>query len=208
MIDLSTNPTGTKHCEVKTKTMPLPQTIKRRHSFNSMMKFLSNREALFMIPELPSVEDHYTYSSSFSASTSPTKPINRKTDKKSTVHTSFVNALSIVDSRQNLFLDVSNNKCPLHCEQDSVATASTVDTAELTDEENDISSKGDEKRESKEEEREAAALVLPKAPLLRGSRRWGEQNTLTGGDEQHYLYVNVRRLRRDSPPVCPVRRYE
>lgn len=187
------------------------------------MKFLRNREALFMIPELPLVEDRYnTYSSSFTAGASATKPTTRKTVKKkikkkmSSVHTSLVNALSIVDSRQgNLFPDVSknNNKtCPLFCEQNSVATASTAD---LSDDENDISLKGsssssesdsDENIEGKREKR-GAALLVPKAPLLKGSRRWGEQIPfLVGGcDDQHYLYANVRRLRRDSPPVCPVR---
>jgi hypothetical protein len=185
-----------------------------------MMKFLRNREALFMIPELPSVEDRYnTYSSSFTAGASPTKPLTRKTAKKikkniHTVHTSLANALSIVDSRQrNLFPDVSenNNKtCPLFCEQNSVATASTAD---LTDDENDIYSKessssegdSDEYTEDKKE-KPGAALLVQKAPLLKGSRRWGEQNPLLGQcDDQHYLYANVRRLRGDSPPVCPVR---
>lgn len=203
MIDLWNNPTGTKSCELESETIKqLPETIKRRHSFNSMMKFLSHREALFMIPEVPSIEEQYA-SKSFTAGTHPMKPRTRKfkKKKKSTVSSSLAKALSIVNSNSNLN---SSNKqkvgAQLHSSQNSVTTCST---ASLTDEDSDISSKGNfEKREASEGKREAAALW--EAPLLRGHRRWCEQSQYLG--DEHYLYAKVRRRRSDVPPVCPVRK--
>ena len=214
MISLSTTRTDTKTCDPDPKTK-LPKTIKRRHSFNSMMKFLSTRDTLFMIPELPSAEDHY--SSSFTTGASPGKPRARKTvtkskasqstkptekkikKKKSIVHTSLDKALRFVDSQSGHSVEHRTTTKKLHSPmQNSVTTCST---ASLTDEESDISSKGYfEKREAKEGRREAATLW--EAPLLRRNRRWDERNQYLG--DEHFLYSRVRRKRRDSPPVCPV----
>lgn len=220
IIGLSTYTTDTITCEQETKTKrALPQTIKRRHSFNSMMKFLSNRDALFMIPELPLVEEHY--SSSFTAGASPTKPRTRKTakmnkatnfttttetktkkKKKSIVRTSLAKALSIVD-KATFSVKQQKMSSPVQSSLNSVTTCST---ASLTDEESEISSndndKDYEKREAKEEKREAAALW--EAPLLRGNRRWDEQSLKLG--DEHFLYTKVRQKRSDSAPICPVRR--
>lgn len=205
MINLCNNATNTKPCEPEFETgalKKLPKTIKRRHSFNSMMKFLSHREALFMIPEVPSIEEQYT-SKSFTAGTHPLKPRTRKfKKKKSTVHFSLTKALRIVDSIEK---DKYNRKQKLGSPpQSSENSVTTCSTASLTsDEGSDISSKGHfEKRETSEAKREAAALW--EAPLLRGNRRWCEQNQYLG--DEHYLYSKVRRRRRDSPPVCPVRK--
>lgn len=212
MIELCANRADTKTCDVNTKSKP--QTIQRTHSLNTAMKFLANRDALFMIPELPVLEDHY--SSSFTTGTKPrarksakkthsivghTNPTKQSKTNNSILQKSLAKALSIVDSGGLLAENYYSKLSPIQSSQNSITTCST---AELTDEESDISSK-DEKRESKEEKREAAGL-FPKAPLLRGNRRWNEQNSCTG--EEHFLYSNVRRRRSDNPPVCPVRRYE
>ena len=204
MIDLCTIPTDTKTCELESKTpskKKLPETIARRHSF--MMKFLTHRNALFMIPELPSLEEQY--SSSFTAGTPPVKPRTQKTvktkkNKKSKAQTALAKALSIVDS-ENMFKSTTRkSRSPLQSSQNSLTTCST---ASLSDEESDISSKGNfEKPRATEGKREAADLW--DTPLLRGNRRWCEKNL---GDE-HYMYVNVHGRRRDSPPVCPVRTYD
>lgn len=206
MIDLCNNATGTKSCEPEVETGTLkktPKTIKRRHSVNSMMKFLSHREALFMIPEVLSIEEQYT-SKSFTAGTHPLKPRTRKyKKKKSIVQFSLTKALSIVDSvEKNKYKSKQKLRSPLQSSENSVTTCST---ASLTsDEGSDISSKGHfETRQASEAKREAAALW--EAPLLKGNRRWCEQNKYLG--EEHYLYAKVqRRRRRDLPPVCPVRK--
>ncbi len=198
MIDLWNTPTGTKSFEPESETIKkLPKTIKRRHSYNSMMKFLSHREALFMIPEVPSIEEQYA-SKSFTAGTHPLKPRTRKfkKKKKSTVSSSLAKALSIVNSN-------SVNKKYNSTNQSSQNSVTTCSTASLTDEDSDISSKGHfEKREAREGKREAASLC--EAPLLRGNRRWCEQSQYLG--DEHYLYAKVRRRRCDVPPICPVRR--
>ena len=184
------------------------------------MKFLSTRDTLFMIPELPSAEDHY--SSSFTAGASSTKPRVRKTaknqknsqttkpteekskKKKSKVHTSLTKALRFVDSQSEHSVE-QRNYSPKKLQFSPHNSVTTCSTASLTDEESDISSKGYfEKREAREEQREAAAATLWEAPLLRKNRRWDERNQYLG--DEHFLYANVRRRFHDSPPVCPVRR--
>lgn len=91
-----------------TNTQPV-ETIKRRHSFNSMMKFLNSRKNLFTISE--SSEDPII-SSSFTAGASPTKPTQRKTrkgKKKSVVQKSLATALSIVAQRSSRSVAKNNN---------------------------------------------------------------------------------------------------
>ena len=146
-----------------------------------MVKFLSTRNTLFMIPEQPLLEEQY--SSSFTEGETPIKPRTQKFMRRnSVVRTTLDAALDIAESIQK----------EAHSSGNSVNTCST---AELTDEESDNSSTKDDKRE---------AAALWGAPLLRGNRRWNEQHHELG--EEHYLYASARRKRSDCAPVCPVRR--
>lgn len=109
MISLSTHLNDIKPSEDKPKSPPKTttvETIKRRHSFNSMMKFLSSRKNLFTITESP-IE-----SSSFTAGASPQKPTlrkSRKGKKKTTVQKSLASALSIVAQRSSRSITKTDN---------------------------------------------------------------------------------------------------
>ena len=190
IIDLRRNHPDAQSCEPEFETTiqkQRPNTISRRHTCSTMVRFMSTRNTLFMIPEQPLLEEQL--SSSFTDCETPIKPRTRKTPnnkfmstaqrRKSIVRSSLEAALSIAESAEK----------QLHSSANSVNTCST---AELTDEESDGSSTENAKRE---------AAALWGAPLLRGNRRWNDKL-----GEEHFLYSKSHRKRCDRAPVCPSRR--
>lgn len=195
IIDLRRNHPDAQSCEPEFETTiqkPLQNTISRRHTCSTMVRFMSTRNTLFMIPEQPLLEEQF--SSSFTQGETPIKPRTRKTSnkfmmstaqqRKSIVRSSLEAALSIVDSAEKRSAEKQHHS--------SASSVNTCSTAELTDEESDVSS-------TKQDKRQAAALWG--APLLRGNKRWNDKL-----GEEHFLYAKAGRKRSDSAPVCPRRR--
>ena len=118
----------------------------------------STRESLTMIPELPSIEDHYNEDSSemvLTPRTRNTATVSRsaiqRQQRRAIVLQAIDNAIKIlqIDGSQELDLDDSTN---------------TSCTAPLTDEEPSNSAHSSNSFVSPE--------ATPDSPLLRGNRRW------------------------------------
>jgi len=222
IIGLSAPSYDTKICEDKPRSLNKIETIKRRHSFQTMMKFLSSRKNLFTITESRTLEDQIA--SSFTMGSSPAKPTQRKIrkgKKKSNVKQTLANALSIVtqNSKEQTStytpttgteaLKDHSSGTILESSQNSITTCST---ASLTDDDSDVYEKRQAKEEqrrskTKKEKRSGTDLLLPKEPpLIRGEMRWDEQSEYLG--EEHYMYAGVHRKSCDIAPVCPVRTYD
>lgn len=191
IIDLRRNHPDAQSCEPEFETTiqkPLQNTISRRHTCSTMVRFMSTRNTLFMIPEQPLLEEQF--SSSFTEGETPIKPRTRKNfmstaqRRKSIVRSSLEAALSIVESAEKQSAEKQHHS--------SASSVTTCSTAELTDEDSDVSSTKDDKRE---------AAALWGVPLLRSNRRWNDKL-----GEEHFLYAKAGRNRSDSAPVCPRRR--
>ena len=159
----------------------------------------STRESLTMIPELPSIEDHYNEDSSdmvLTPRTRNTATISRsaiqRQQRRAIVLQAIDNAIKILqmdDSSRELDLDDST---------------STSCTAPLTDEEPSNSAHSSNSFVSPE--------TTPDSPLLRGNRRW----TASAQQSPNTPTSNTKKKRRggrkktkdetpDSAPKLPVR---
>jgi len=229
IIDLSPSETDTKYCESETGTLPLHDittgtlplkgssskkrsTIKRRNSFNSVMKFLTKKNALFTITEqeMQSLED--SFSSSFTAGTQPTKPEARKPrkggkkkKKKSILHKSLESALKLMDSRG----DESEYD---HPSSNSLATAST---ASLSDEESRISPKQrkpqaknmfskDKRRRAKGERREKrdAYANIAKNVFSKDEKRRAKENICAAVKQESRHIRSKDETRKTKKEIC------
>lgn len=197
------------------------------------MEFPSKMESLCMIPELPSLEDHYTSLSAMNISpaASPRREptqicIAKKREKrKSIVHQSLINALRILDE---------SDECCSSTEflDSSMTSIATTSTAPLTDDERETNNNSSFVHSTKDDSETSCPSG---APILGRICRWEsctksrdssdpsraskktqqqrqqkqQQHHQTNFSQKcrHFRHDQFnRRKRHDRPPVCPVRR--
>ena len=168
-----------------------------------------------MIPELPSIEDHYSKYSSCSSPMRKNTATNSSTEnrsmqkrqRKSIVQESLVDAIRISDLCS-----------PVECLLDDVLD-DLSSTAPLTDDENEYGTSSHNTSNALFSNRDPAGSATTGAPLLGGNHRWQgttsnndcKWNNNDGKDEKHILHainvalVNRNRQQHDSAPICPVR---
>jgi len=226
IIGLSAHLNDTKKLEDKPKPKQV-ETIKRRHSFNFMMKFLSSRKNLFTISE--SSEDVPIISASFTAGASPTKPTQRKVrrgkrksvvqQRKTTIKQSLETALSIVAQRSsghfdNWDCDLSDSRHTSITGFEDLKDASTVSTlsaslessqnsittcstASLTDDDS-IYANRLAKEEAAKERRRRSKTQSPKSKKKRAQLLLPKEAPLIRGEMRWCESHNIRTLKDDD----------
>lgn len=226
IIGLSAHLNDTKKSEDKPKAKQV-ETIKRRHSFNFMMKFLSSRKNLFTISE--SSEDVPIISASFTAGASPSKPTQRKVrrgkrksvvqQRKTTIQQSLETALSIVAQRSsghinNWDCDLSDSRHTSVTGFEALKDASTVSTlsaslessqnsittcstASLTDDDSVYANRL-AKEEAAKERRRRSKTQSPKSKKKRAQLLLPKEAPLIRGEMRWCESHNIRTLKDDD----------